>query len=173
MSKKHSKKKSKIMPPEAPAVELEMTEEAPEMTEEELVEPEAYAEIDEPAQPPHEERHRKLTALWLAVGGSMAVIVALWLILLPVQIGDLRLPNIKDLSRWRAVTPATNATVSFDSALTQIKSRLEVLTNSSPPSAATKAKTLINIDALRQKLEAAAQRNEAAAPGANTNEVKE
>jgi hypothetical protein len=173
MSKKHAKKKLMEKPIDEPVEER--IEEIEEMSIDEPVEePEVLDEMIEPAEAPGEEgRHRKLIALWLAVGGSMAVIVVLWFVLLPVQIGDLRLPNAADLARWRTLAPASNTNMSLDETLTQIRSRLEKLTNSSQPGPTQQPNTVVNIEALRQKLEAAALRNEAAAPGTNTNEVKE
>jgi len=168
MKKKHAKKHIQEKPAEAAAPAPEEMEE-PQMPEE-MEEPQMLDVAEMPVDP-QPEKDRKLTALWLAVGGSVAVIVALWFMLLPMQIGELRLPSAKDLDRWHTLKPAADTVKSFDENLRLIRERLGQLTNSTQaPAPANKPATVVDIEQLRQKLEAASQRIESQAT--NTNEAK-
>ncbi len=109
---------------------------------------------------------RKHLALWLAVGGTMAVIIAMWLMLLPMQLNDTRLPNAGDLSRWSVVRSAKDQTRSFEDNLRAIRQKLNELTQSSQQIQPSPVN--VDIQQLRQKLEAASLRNEQPA----TNEAK-
>jgi len=113
----------------------------------------------EPAAPVS--AHRKHLALWLAVGGTMALIIVMWLFLLPMQLGEVRLPNAKDLSRWNVVTTAKEQSRTFEENLRIIHERLKALSNSGSAAVPAPAQPVnMNIDLLRQKLEAASLRNQ-------------
>jgi len=104
---------------------------------------------------------RRHLALWLAVGGTTAVIVVMWFLLLPMQLGDVRLPNAKDLSRWSVKTEAAPEARSFDENLRLIRERLTELTQQSATAPVSEPQTVnIDIEELRFKLEAASIKNE-------------
>lgn len=48
---------------------------------------------------------KKKVAIWVAVGGIMALVVAMWVILLPTQLKDANLFGNAD--RWQVYRPAT------------------------------------------------------------------
>lgn len=105
-------------------------------------------------------RKRKILALWIAVGGTTAFIIVMWLLLLPMQIGEIRLPNAKNLSRWQVLREEPPPAASFEESLDQIRDKLEQLTeNLEPETPQNKPATTIDIQQLQQKLEAAALRN--------------
>jgi len=104
---------------------------------------------------------RRHLALWLAVGGTTAVIVVMWFLLLPMQLGDVRLPNAKDLSRWSVKTEVAPEVRSFDENLRLIRERLTELTQQSATAPVSEPQTVnIDIEELRFKLEAASIKNE-------------
>jgi hypothetical protein len=166
MKKKHAKKH----------IQEELVEVQEEPVEEVVPESEESSEPDVPVMQgmptePQPDKHKKVAAIWLAVGGSMAIIIVLWFLLLPMQIGDLRLPSAKDLARWHTLAPAADTARSFGDNLKQIQDRLGQLTNSAmAPTPAKQATTVIDIELLRQKLEAASRKIESQAT--NTNEAK-
>ncbi len=123
---------------------------------------EAVEETVEPvqAQPAVPAGHaKKQLALWLAVGGTMAVIVTMWVLLLPMQLSDIRLPSARDLSRWSVVKSAKEQSRTFDENLRAIRQKLNELTQTSQQQAQP-APVNIDIQQLREKLEAASLRNE-------------
>lgn len=141
--KRHKKPVEEPVEPAQPALETVQPD---------VVEPVAAA--------PSDDRTRKHLALWLAVGGTAAVIVVMWFLLLPMQLGEVRLPNAKDLSRWSVVQTAKEQTRSFEDNLQAIRQRLTELTQKSQAASVQPQQVNIDIEQLRQKLEAAALRNE-------------
>jgi hypothetical protein len=77
--------------------------------------------------PPDDERRRRVIALWLAVGGSMAVIVAVWALVLPWQLGSVVGSARLDSSRWSVVRPV-QAETGFMETLKKMGDDLERLT---------------------------------------------
>jgi len=109
----------------------------------------------------HQE-HRKHIALWVAVGGTMAVIVALWVLILPMQLQDSRFLGMRGAARWNGVhvEEGGNNGPSFGDVLAKQRRRLldiEKKTGTSTQDATVK------IQELRAKIEAANQKNEAPA----------
>lgn len=107
---------------------------------------------------PLHEHHRKHIALWVAVGGTMAVIVALWVLILPMQLQDARFAGLRGAARWSA-RPAeeSDAKATFSDVLAQQRKTLldlEKRTGTSP------GDTSLKIDELRAKIEAASQKNQ-------------
>lgn len=52
---------------------------------------------------PEPREHHRHIALWIAVGGTVAAVVALWALILPTQMRQIRLVSDKDRSRWSVV----------------------------------------------------------------------
>lgn len=107
----------------------------------------------------HDE-HRRHIALWVAVGGTMAVIVALWVLILPMQLSDTRFLGLRDAARWNAANGDDGSTEpTFQEVLLQQRRQLESYERSAGISAET---SVDKIEELRAKIEAASKRNEAA-----------
>lgn len=71
--------------------------------------------------PQHDkDRHVKL---WVLVGLSMAVIITIWAILLPVQLRSLQPMDSEDIRRWQVIKEE-NGTTSFKEALEQLRGKL-------------------------------------------------
>ena len=108
------------------------------------------------------EHHRKHIALWVAVGGTMAVIVALWVLILPMQLQDSRFAGFRGASRWSAVAPDESDT---QPTFTEVLSRQrEVLLDLEKRAGTSQDDTSLKIQELRAKIEAASKKNEVAPP---------
>lgn len=109
---------------------------------------------------------RKHLALWIAVGGIMALVVTLWALLLPTQFELGRSSVAKDSDRWYALQKEDQKRKSFHEALDDIGERLGEIESeqrmrlraeqATEPSPAIRGE----IDALRTKIEAASKKNE-------------
>ncbi len=64
-----------------------------------------------------------IPTLWVLVGLSMAVIITIWAILLPVQLRSLQPMNSEDIRRWQVIKEE-NGTTSFKEALEQLRGKL-------------------------------------------------
>ena len=104
---------------------------------------------------------RRLT-LWLVVGGIMALVLAVWIIFLPYQIGREQLRGALSSDRWQAGAPETSGTTIFNAQMRAIQTRLEEQSanisangNNAPAAAppAANAAPVINDEALKQGLE--------------------
>lgn len=92
----------------------------------------------------------KHVALWVAVGGTMAAIVALWFVALPLQMRDVRLDGLRDAVRWGAARDAAPAEEpSFDDALAAQRRALEAMEQPAPVEQESG-----KIDRLQAKIEA-------------------
>ena len=106
------------------------------------------------------EHHRKHIALWVAVGGTMAVIVALWVLILPMQLQDMRVAGFRGAARWSAQAPEERASAaSFTDVLAQQRRTLLEIEKKAGTSADD---TSLKIQELRAKIEAASKKNEVA-----------
>jgi hypothetical protein len=112
---------------------------------------------------------RKHVALWTAVGGTMALIAVLWVMLLPFQLKGEMFSGLKDAGRWYTIKPdGDGQNPSFEETLQGIGSKLDSLEKNqrdrararqvTEPSPAVRGE----IDALRLKIEAASKKNEVA-----------
>jgi len=123
------------------------------------------------AQPAGPSAERRSLALWLSVGGIMAVIVAMWALLLPSQLGGLSLTGKDAIDRWHVLSPDRGQTPSFQQTLDRLHQQLERLSagteaSLAKPAAPPVAKPAIDVRLLRQKLEAVS--NPAPTPATNT-----
>ena len=114
----------------------------------------------------HDE-HKRHVALWVAVGGTMAVIVALWVLILPMQLSDSRFLGLRDAARWNAAgsDAGDDPSPTFEEALAQQRRQLRAFEESISE---TKNDSVTKIQELRAKIEAASQKKEIAPP-ANIN----
>ncbi|MEK9151870.1 MAG: hypothetical protein AAB692_00735 [Patescibacteria group bacterium] len=104
--------------------------------------------------PEHREGHhdpdegKRHLALWLAVGGTMAVIVALWAMLLPAQMGDFSFFGARQNADWESIRAKSAASrQEFSDSLARLKNRLDNVTDPKAQAAAA------GVEALKQKLE--------------------
>lgn len=139
-----------------------------------------------PSQAEHAEhkaalRHhrRKHLALWTAVGGTMALVVTLWAVLLPTQFELGRSSAAKDSDRWYALQKEDQKRKSFHEALDDIGERLGEIESEQrmrlrAEQAATEPSPAIRgeIDALRTKIEAASKKNELAPSDAANDDIQ-
>jgi hypothetical protein len=110
---------------------------------------------------------RKLIALWLAVGGTMAVIVALWILILPSQLAQDGRINL-NVSQWYAarqndVRPQQK---SFSQVMAEQEAQLNAM-DQSQTTQPTNADSVRNIGALPAAIESALQNVNAPAAGTN------
>lgn len=114
-----------------------------------------------------DEHSRKHIALWVAVGGTMAVIVALWVLILPMQLRDLSFTGVRDAARW--YTTEVEATggpqPTFSEVLRQQRLDLEEIERQATTE--TSVDSSAKIDELRAKIEASNNANAPAAPPAD------
>ncbi|HTM67670.1 MAG TPA: hypothetical protein VL426_00065 [Candidatus Binatia bacterium] len=113
---------------------------------------------------PLHEHHRKHIALWVAVGGTMAVIVALWVLILPMQLQDSRFAGFRGAARWsaaRADEPSSKPT--FSEVLSAQRRTLQDIEKRTGTSSGD---TSLKIQELRAKIEAASKKNEIEPPPA-------
>lgn len=111
--------------------------------------------------------HKKHFAMWIAVGGTMAVIVVLWLLILPMQLREQRFTGLRGATRWYTAEEgwAANAEQpSFAEILEQQRKRLDAIELNTGAAAGGNAK---RIEDLRAKIEASNGTN--AAPATNQN----
>lgn len=107
------------------------------------------------------DEHKRHIALWVAVGGTMAVIVALWVLILPMQLSDMRFAGVRDAARWNAARGAdADSGTSLSDVLATQRRRLEAIEKNTAATGQQGSATL-KIDELRAKIEAAAKKNEA------------
>ena len=105
------------------------------------------------------EHHKKHIALWVAVGGTMAVIVALWVLILPMQLQGSRFIGMRGAARWNAAgADDGQAESSFVDVLARQRQRLLDIEKTT---GTTRQDASLKIQELRAKIEAASQRNEA------------
>jgi len=103
-------------------------------------------------------KDRKKRILWLAVGGMTAIIVLFWILLLPLQIRELKFGTMSDLTdRWRVFRDENQPPASFRETLNKLHDRL-VESSAKDQAAAvltapTTAAPSIDIIQLREKLE--------------------
>lgn len=122
--------------------------------------------VDHKAELHH--HRRKHLALWTAVGGTMTLVVTLWVLLLPTQFELGRSSAMKDSDRWYALQAEDQKQKSFHEALDDIGTRLGEIESDqrkriraeqpAAPSPAVRGE----IDALRTRIEAASKKNEVA-----------
>jgi len=91
--------------------------------------------------------------LWLAVGGIMLVVLVLWLLLLPVQLGRIGLTSSGYLDRWHVLQPNAGKAGSLSDSLDRLHRKLEELTGKMESQSA--AQPSLDLPLLRQKLDAA------------------
>ena len=92
----------------------------------------------------------------------MAVIVALWVLILPMQLQDARFAGFRGASRWSAAAPDESGTQpTFSDVLSQQRKTLLDLEKSV---GVTPNDTTLKIQELRAKIEAAAKKNEVPPP---------
>lgn len=77
-------------------------------------------------QDPRHDKNRgsRQVKLWLLVGSSTVVIIAIWAILLPTQLRSLQSVNGEDIRRWQVIKEESGAT-SFKEALGALRGRLK------------------------------------------------
>ncbi|HSD12760.1 MAG TPA: hypothetical protein VLC10_04325 [Patescibacteria group bacterium] len=107
----------------------------------------------------HDE-HKRHIALWVAVGGTMAAIVTLWVLILPLQLRGMHFSGAADAARWNATRGETTA-ASFEDVLAQQRRQLDAIEKNTG-TAAQAGSAALKIDELRAKIEAASKKNEAA-----------
>ncbi|MFA6604110.1 MAG: hypothetical protein WCT10_04750 [Patescibacteria group bacterium] len=99
---------------------------------------------------------KKQRILWLAVGSLTAVIILLWLLLLPLQIKQFSLGSLSGLAdRWRVVREENQPPASFRDALNRLHDRLvesSAQDQAAAPAGETSA-TTAEVVRLREKLE--------------------
>jgi hypothetical protein len=126
---------------------------------------------------------RKHVVMWAAVGGTMLVIVALWVMILPSQLAQTGRSEM-NFSRWyQARTEDTKSDrQSFSEVMAEQKAQLDALENSQKTNTSIEeAKNVQKIDELRAKIDAATNANantnapatsDTTAPAANVNATK-
>lgn len=117
--------------------------------------------------PQNPEVHRKHLAMWVAVGGTMAVIVVLWLLILPMQLSQQRFTGLRDATRWYTAEDgwtATDEQPSFAEVLEEQRRKLDAIELNTGAAVGGNAK---RIEDLRAKIEASGSTN--AAPATNQN----
>src|SRR5512142_2167974 len=108
------------------------------------------------------DEHKRHIALWVAVGGTMAVIVALWVLILPMQLQDMRFAGVRDAARWNAArsADAPESGTTLDDVLAAQRRKLQAI-EQNVGSVNASGGAALKIDELRAKIEAAAKKNEA------------
>lgn len=107
--------------------------------------------------PQNPDAHRKHFAMWIAVGGTMAVIVVLWLLILPMQLSTQRFTGLRDATRWYTAEEgwaATEAQPSLAEVLEEQRRRLDAIELNTGAAVGGNAK---KVEDLRAKIEAANQ----------------
>jgi hypothetical protein len=111
-----------------------------------------------------DEHSRKHLALWIAVGGTMAVIIALWVLILPMQLADMKFSGVGDAARW--YTTQVDATggpqPTFSEVLAQQRRDLEEIERQTTTESSGNSSA--KIEELRAKIEASNDVNVAPAP---------
>ncbi len=102
----------------------------------------------------HREHQKKHVVLWAAVAATMAVIVALWVILLPLQLKKARAAWTQNAPHWGVVQTKSPAT-SWSEEMAKIRGEIDAAERQTVGSGAASAQ----VDLLRQKIEAASQTN--------------
>ncbi len=112
------------------------------------------------------DEHKRHIALWVAVGGTMAVIVALWVLILPMQLQDMRFAGVRDAARWNAArsADAPESGTTLDDVLAAQRRKLQAIERNVNANGQANTSAALKIDELRAKIEAASQKNEAAPP---------
>ncbi|MEY4744436.1 MAG: hypothetical protein RL272_381 [Candidatus Parcubacteria bacterium] len=106
----------------------------------------------------HDE-HKRHLALWIAVGGTMSVIVVLWVLILPMQLQGQRFNGMRDAARWNAARGDGAAEApTLAEVLAKQRRQLEAIEKGQQAKTTGAA---AKIDELRAKIEAASQKNEA------------
>lgn len=126
--------------------------------------------------PQLDDYHKKRLVLWASVGGTMAVIVALWAFVLPHQLAKFSAEAKDDssLSRWISERKADGqeANQSFVELLQRQRDRLNAVERNQREAGNTNANNAIDIDELRAKINSGLNANADAGAGAadtNTN----
>lgn len=115
--------------------------------------------------PQNPEVHRKHLAMWIAVGGTMAVIVVLWLLILPMQLREQRFTGLRGATRWYTAEDGWTETApqqSLTEVLAEQRRRLDAIELNTGAAVGGNAK---KIEDLRAKIEASTN----AAPATNQN----
>jgi hypothetical protein len=115
---------------------------------------------------------KKQIALWVAVGGIMTLVVALWALLLPMQISEFSLIGARELSRWQVHEPQLESvSKSWDETMAKWRALLDEAAAKTQAELDAKARleraeaeepkvSRSDIEKLRAKIEAANSRNE-------------
>ena len=106
--------------------------------------------------------HKKKIALWVAVGGIMTLVVAMWAVLLPTQLRDANL--FGSLDRWQVYRPSTKE---LSEGWSETMDKWKVLMNDAQAQSDLQTAnerprvTESDVDKLKGRIEAAGSRNEA------------
>lgn len=107
--------------------------------------------------------HHKHVTLWIAVGVSMAVIVAFWAFGLPAQIADVQASTAKDPGRWNVAVPKSQTADghtlldTIDTLGDRLDTAERAITAESANSATNESDVHAKIDALSKQIEASGQ----------------
>jgi len=108
------------------------------------------------------QEQRKYVAFWVAVGGTSAVVVALWAMIVPTQLRRVRLEAQKDRSRWGVVDDAGGEKVkSFSELMEEQRAALDEIEKRVDPSGVPAASigTAAKIEELKAKIQAASEKH--------------
>lgn len=112
---------------------------------------------------------RKHVALWTAVGGTMALIVTLWAILIPTQFELGRSSASRKADRWYSMESNEERQKSFSEALDTIGERIDGIeaderarAQADRPQSASSPAVNGEFEMLRARIEAASKKNEVA-----------
>ncbi len=106
--------------------------------------------------PQLDDYHKKRLVLWASVGGTTAIIVALWAFVLPHQLAKFKADSSGDasLSRWISERKADgqDSSQSFVELLQRQRERLNAVARNQLEAGNTNASNAINIEELRAKI---------------------
>jgi hypothetical protein len=101
------------------------------------------------------DQHRHL-ALWIAVGGTAAAVVALWALILPTQIRRVRLEGERDRSRWTVLgEDGQSVQKSFSDIMAEQRARLDEIEAKMRETVAAPDAAQAQVQDLTAKIEAA------------------
>lgn len=112
------------------------------------------------------QEQRKYVAFWIAVGGTSAVVVALWAMILPTQLQRVRLEAQKDRSRWGVVDDGGGAKVkTFNELMAEQRTTLDEIekrvspSGTQEPASAASIGAAAKIEELKAKIQAASEKH--------------
>jgi len=118
-----------------------------------------------PPMSDHKEEQHKHVAFWVAVSGTAAVVVALWVMILPTQLQRIRMQAQDDRSRWGVVTEEGESVKPLGEILDQQRAKLdEIEQRVIGERTKDDAESADRIRELRAKIEEASQKNELPEP---------